>query len=134
MALKLHGMLGAVKSCYEVEIRNMVHKADILEAVMGLRVLKPREENWAEDGNIVDRLCSEVHSLWWKDAEILYESNLTVIIQKLFERFGLHGFVAWRNQDAKSQGRMAASTALLSRRTLLTEDLVKLICLFLYSK
>jgi len=125
MALELNRRVD-VPRCWEVERRNMEHKADLLEAVMGLRVLNPTT-HWAAWGDMVDDICTDVHEAW-SSPELVNVWDQTVLTQALFARFGLDDFCAWHYQAAKSKSRMAAHAALQLR---LRMDLVKLICRFL---
>ena len=124
-ALELNRRVG-VPRCWQVEQRNMEHKADLLEAVMGLRELNPTT-HWAAWGDMVDDICTDVHEAW-SSPELVNVWDQTVLTQALFARFGLDDFCAWHYQAAKSKSRMAAHAALQLR---LRMDLVKLICRFL---
>ena len=127
MALELNRRLD-VPRCYEVAQRNVEHKADLLEVVMGLRVLSPTTD-WVAWGNMVDDICTDVHEAWGSP-ELVNVWDQTVVTQALFARFGLDDFCAWHYQAAKSESRMAAHAALQRR---LGMNLVALICRFFYS-
>ena len=75
MALELGTRWGAPR-CWEVERRNMEHKADLLEAVMGLRVLHPTT-HWAAWGDMVDAICTDVHEAWSSPEPVSY-THLTL--------------------------------------------------------
>ena len=124
-ALELGRRVG-VPRCWQVEQRNMEHKADLLEAVMGLRELHPTT-HWAAWGDMVDDICTDVHEAW-SSPELVNVWDQRILIQALFARFGLDDFCAWHYQAAKSKSRMAAHAALQLR---LRMNLVKLICRFL---
>ena len=124
-ALELNRRVG-VPRCWEVEQRNMEHKADLLEAVMGLRELHPTT-HWAAWGDMVDDICTDVHEAW-SSPELVNVWDQRVLTQALFARFGLDDFCSWHYQAAKSKSRMAAHAALQLR---LRMNLVKLICRFL---
>ena len=125
MALELNRRLN-VPRCWEVEQRNPEHKADLLEAVMGLRELNPTTP-WAAWGDMVDNICTDVYEAW-NSPELVNVWDETVLIQVLLARFGLDDFFAWRYQAAKSELRMTVHTALRPR---LGTVLVELICRFL---
>ena len=104
----------------------MEHKADLLEAAMGLRVLNPTTD-WAAWGDMVDDSSTDVHEAW-SSPELIHVWDQTVLNQALFARFGLDDFCAWHYQTAKSKSRMATHVALQPR---IRKDLVQLICRFL---
>ena len=63
IALVLQLRLGlGVRACWEVERRRMVPKADLLEAVMGLRDMYPN--GWNSWGDMVDALCTVAYEAW----------------------------------------------------------------------
>jgi hypothetical protein len=109
-------------------------KADLLEAVMGLRELFPTS-GWVRWGNMVDDICTDVNEEW-SSPELVDVWDQRVVKDALFARFGLNEFCAWhlndfsawRYQVAKSKSRMAAQAALQRR---LCEDSVSKICSFL---
>ena len=114
------------KRCWEVERRNMEHKADLLEAVMGLRELQPTSA-WVAWGDLVDEICTVVHEAW-SSPELVNVWDQTVLTHELLGRFGLDDFCAWHHQAAKSRSRVSAHAALQRR---LRRHLVQLICRFL---
>jgi hypothetical protein len=101
-------------------------KADLLEAVMGLRELFPTTR-WVAWGDMVDNICTDVYD-GWNSPELADVWDQRVVKDTLFARFGLNDLCAWLNQVAKSQMRMAAHAAL---QRPLCEDLVTVICRFL---
>ena len=103
MALVMQEELGVRKSWY-VSRLNRQHKADLLEAVMGLRDLYP--DRWGPWGDIVDRLCTEVYEAWPRRDPSLFVWNHTEAFKTLFAHYNLAAFCAWVNQDATSKRRM----------------------------
>ena len=108
-------------------------KADLCEAVMGLRELFPTW--WKAWGDLVDDICTDVYEEW-SSPELMNVWDERVVKEALFARFGLNDFCAWhlndfcawRYQDAQSKSRMKAHAALHHR---LCGDLVNKICRFL---
>ena len=47
---------------WELTSRNQEHAADQLEAIMGLRVIDPRQ--WEFAGNVVDLACCAAYEVW----------------------------------------------------------------------
>jgi hypothetical protein len=108
-------------------------KADLCEAVMGLRELFPTW--WKAWGDLVDDVCTDVYEEW-SSPELMNVWDVRVVKEALFARFGLNDFCAWhlndfcvwRYQDAQAQSRMKAHAALQRR---LCEGLVSKICSFM---
>ena len=127
IALEIQLLLGlGVKACWEVERRRMVPKADLLEAVMGLRDKYPI--GWKAWGDMVDHLCTVVYEAWPHRAPYVWLWDYSHAFQLIFAHFDLEAFSAWHNQDAKSKSRMAAHVALQLR---IAHPVVQLICSFL---
>ena len=112
MALVSQVQLGVRESWY-VKRLNMAHKADLLEAVMGLRDLYPA--GWGAWGDMVDHLCTAVYEAWPLRGPFLSVWNHTDAFTALWAHFDLATFCAWVNQDARSKRRMAAHVALRRR-------------------
>ena len=127
MALASQVQLGVRESWY-VNRLSMEHKADLLEAVMGLRDLYPG--GWGAWGDMVDHLCTAVYEAWPLRGPFLFVWNHTEAFTALFEHFNLASFCAWASQDARSKRRMAAHAA-LRRRLQNRHPLVNLIVSFL---
>ena len=125
MALELNRCVG-VPPCPWVERLNMEHKADLLEAVMGLRTLYPGSQ-WTAWGDMVDEICTDVHEAW-SSPELKDVWDLEVVAKELFARFGINVFFEWHLQSAKSTRLMQVHRALRLR---LRGDLVNEICRFL---
>ena len=127
MALASQVQLGVRESWY-VKRLNMAHKADLLEAVMGLRDLYPA--GWAAWGDMVDHLCTAVYEAWPLRGPFISVWNHTEAFRALFDHFNLPTFIAWASQDARSKRRMVAHAA-LRRRFQNRHPLVTLIVSFL---
>ena len=104
----------------------MEHKADLLEAVMGLRELCPGSQ-WTAWGDMVDDICTDVHEAW-SSPELKDVWDPRVVTEALFARFGLYDYCAWHCQTVKCTRRMEAHRAL---RRCLCVHLVDAICRFL---
>ena len=102
MALASQVQLG-VRESWFVKRLNMAHKADLLEAVMGLRDLYPA--GWAAWGDMVDHLCTAVYEAWPLRGPFISVWNHTEAFRALFDHFELATFIAWASQDARTKRR-----------------------------
>ena len=95
---------------YQVSQRGLEKKADLLEAVMGLRVLYPAA--WQQWGDAVDHLCTDVYEVWRDSEEEVRARPHSALIPIIFDLFGLDDHVKWHFQKEKSNARMACFAAL----------------------
>ena len=129
IALVIQLRLGlGIRACWEVERRKMLPKADLLEAVMGLREEYPIA--WEAWGDMVDDLCAVVYEAWPHRGQHVWVWDYSRAFQAVFAHFELAAFCEWHNQDAKTKSRMAAHVALYRK---LEHNTAELICTFLGS-
>ena len=72
---------------WEIKKRNPEHKADVLEAVMGLREMQPTT-NWVNWGNLVDDICTDVFEAW-QSPELRDLWDPRVFISSMRKLFGI---------------------------------------------
>ena len=125
IALVIQLRLG-VRACWEVERRRMVPKADLLEAVLGLRDMYPN--GWKAWGDMVDALCTVVYEAWPHRRPRVLVWDYSRAFQAIFVHFELAAFCTWHQQDAESKTRMTAQVAFHSS---FPDHMVQFICSFL---